>query len=1411
MAVGESKAAQNTVTSVQMPSQGASRLQSAESAPTEHIKFVLAGSNFLSSSSFFWVFRLLWKCLTKDPENIEVSVNHRTSSESSSLALSNAWDHHHDLLKACMSAFGPYYAVLGLWKVLWGVFTWAMAWYLLQEMMRHPTYLLAGLILVCACGSAVAIQRLYHDTFVVGLRVKAAILDLIYRRCMVLSPANVNIGHIMTMIANDVEAIADCSTQFHFLWSAGFEVAAILIIAYVLSGWRAALAPILVVVAVIIPVQIYLGKVVSDTSRRFLASASRRLHLMTEILTAIKLVKFYAWEDVVRDKIAAIRAHEATAAYRQIRARAINFAFVFAGPVVAALSCLLVLQLSNYKLDPILAFTLVSLFNTLRYPLLMLPLAVKSFSSACSAFTSINVLLNKPEMRDQRDTRQCGDKNIIFRDASLKWEHSDTNTLKNISLRVEPGEILAVVGGVGSGKSSLVAAMLGQMQIVDGMVSARGLMSFCPQEPWLINSTLRENILFGTEFDHKRYCETIKICSMERDLSLFPEGDLLPISERGANLSGGQRQRVSIARAVYSYSDIILLDDPLSALDQAVGRQIFDSCIKMFLKDRAVVLVTHQLQYLPECSNIAIMENGCVAEYGSFYDLMAIKDGRLRKLMHEFSDFENSIVPETIDEGVLHIIRMPSGHLSPSTSMVDLSSQSENKAIELTDVIVSPPSPTKATIASQSAITRIAQYNPQLTAQLHPVDEAILTQKAEYEHKSMFGPKHFPLDANGHDDREFSRTVSHNMTQTLTTITRPFFDDADVKGDKRISDKWVASRRSWIRYMRQAGTISQALSLFFFFWLVHCMRLASDVWVKVWQGAPGSSYKAYSLGASNDVTVYAVIIFLFATGVTIRGLWLASSTAAKARSLHDSMLRSLIRAPMSFYDKTPLGRILQSSSKHQSDADDRLPDALLQWMQYVPLAIGSLAIMTWQSSLPLYMFVVIIVLFFLAGLLVWFPRTSGADNYYKNQQAISRTMLYSHITASLEGLFSIRAFRCQDRFQTMLMGHMNTVSANDLAGQSIRFLIALYIDVICSISIFFCAFFFVVSPSDSATIGLSLSNALQLLVFVQWALRMWEEASASMQSIGNLQFMAEKIPAEAPAVVPASRPDADWPTDGSITFQDVVLRYSTFGVAVLKRISFQIQPMEKIGIVGRTGSGKSTLLVSLLRIVELSAGRIVIDGVDIAKLGLEDLRRRIAIIPQESVLFSGTIRHNLDPTGINEDDALWHSLDAVNLADKIRALPQGLDTNVESHGPRFSLGQRQLFCIARAILMKSRVVVLDEATAAIDAETDAMVQRAITLNFTDCTVLTIAHRLNTIIQSDRILIMDAGKVVEFDKPLTLLDNKGHFHSLVENTGPETARKLRQLAQEKFEKDQDRDMQKTDAEFFTKFIRPIDPL
>ncbi|KAI0229208.1 hypothetical protein L0F63_004555 [Massospora cicadina] len=596
----------------------------------------------------------------------------------------------------------------------------------------------------------------------------------------------------------------------------------------------------------------------------------------------------------------------------------------------------------------------------------------------------------------------------------------------------------------------------------------------------------------------------------------------------------------------------------------------------------------------------------------------------------------------------------------------------------------------------------------------------------------------------------------------------------DSKRGVLVTEDLSASKmgfRDVVLYLAAGLGTTLTLATFAYFFLVHCVRLFSDFWLNFWipdrlSFGTGRHGDAIYLGS------YGAFTLVFTFGVLTRGLAFAYGAAKKAHVLHDDMFDSVMRAPMGFFDTTPLGRILSAFSKHQLHVDDTMPDALMQSLQYAPLALGALILVAvvvhWSNAIAT------VVLVALGLGMVYL--TSPAENKLKQLEAITKPPIYAHLTASLEGLFSIRAYHAENRFDRINLDLLDCNHRNLYALQTMKTWVAFYLDILSSFVVFFTALFLVMfsdrtNPSRaSSNAGLALSNALQMLVFLQWTIRMLGDVQAQMGSVGQLVFYGREIPAEAPVEIPDTKPANSWPAEGQIEFRNVVLRYHKFGVNVLKNVSFIIRPSEKVGIVGRTGSGKSTLLVSLLRIVEAAEGQILIDGVDIAKLGLKDLRTKVAIIPQEPVLFVGSIRTNLDPFNQTTDEEIWRALDAVHLADKIRSMPNQLESEVIENGKNFSLGQRQLFCIARAVLSNTKVLVLDEATAAIDMATDLIIQSAIKENFAGMTVLTIAHRLNTIIECDKVLVMDGGRP------------DGQFASLVAQTGQVTANKLREIAQ-----------------------------
>jgi ABC-type multidrug transport system fused ATPase/permease subunit len=545
--------------------------------------------------------------------------------------------------RSLIRSFGTEYALIGIYKLAWAAFTWLCAYYFLQQTLLFIQnkedyfvgHMYAMSLFISALLSSVFIHQLYGECARIGIKVKAAVSVLIYRKSLRLSRVRGGAGEVINILSTDLTRVNDLVANFHFLWSAFVESALIIILSFLTIGIST--LPALGFVLILTPIQMYLGKLTSDLNRDQTSLTTERVHLMSEILTAIKLIKFYAWEKPFSQKISEIREKELNRILRGMIIKAINFMVVFAIPVWAALTCLGMYVGLRNTLTAAISFTVLSLFNTLRYPFFMLPMAVRSYSGAITAFERLDKFMHSEEVEEVHPESAPENSDVVFeiKNADFKWDGADTEqpTLQNINLVGRRGMKIAVIGDVGSGKSSLIAALLGQIRQVNGdKMKLYGNVSFSPQQAWLLNETLRENILFGTSMNRRRYKEVIRVCSLQRDLSLLVAGDQTELAERGANLSGGQRQRTSLARAVYHDSDLVLLDDPISAVDQHVGRHIFEECFLKFLKNKTCVISLHQLQYLPQMDWVVVMKNGKITMQGTYSQLMA-----------ESEDFSNLI------------------------------------------------------------------------------------------------------------------------------------------------------------------------------------------------------------------------------------------------------------------------------------------------------------------------------------------------------------------------------------------------------------------------------------------------------------------------------------------------------------------------------------------------------------------------------------------------------------------------------------------------------------------------------------------------------------------------------------------------------------------------------------------------
>ncbi|KAI8912689.1 P-loop containing nucleoside triphosphate hydrolase protein, partial [Gorgonomyces haynaldii] len=1078
----------------------------------------------------------------------------------------------------------------------------------------------------------------------IGIRVRAILIDLVYRKSLqriCKSQENADAGRVINLMSVDASKILEATSYFMDSYATLIEVIIGPLYLIYVAGW-AGLAGFGVML-VMMPIGALIGRLTERLQRKLMKSTDARINAINEVLQGIRILKFFSWEERFEAKISQLRENELQNLWTYVIVNGLSRMMWISTPVIVSFVTFSTLSYLTGDLDASTAFTALAIFNWIRNPLAGLPVIIVRLAEAYVGFSRIQQYLDETEYTNYLEP---SDQVQFLKESSFAWELNQQPkrqfSLKSLDLVFPEGGLTVIYGPTGAGKSTLLHALLGELHCISGGVKIKGPIAYSSQLVWLQNATIRDNILFGEPFDEQRYASVLTDCALLRDLETLDGGDLTEIGEKGVNLSGGQKARIALARAVYSKAQIVLLDDPLSAVDAPTAKHLFERAIcGKLMKNRTRILVSHAISLCETQADYVVQLNRGIIVSSE------------HKLVHP-------LVTETIDQPV------------------KLSQKEKNLVLA----------------------------------------------------------------------------------------------ESRFKGSVSLQVYWT--------YIMAAGGFMFLFFVMLSYGFAQLSVVSNDWWLKTWADQ------------FNDKETNYVLIYLALSTCTIlayfsRILVIASGSLHGSRNLHSQLIHKILRSPIRFFEKTPMGRIMNRASKDIKDVDQEVAFFGGDFFGNLMRTLAFMTVIVFITPSALIGIVPVALTFSFIGLR--YVRTSRE---LKRLDSNTRSPIFSHFGETISGQTTIRAYGRSEAFVTDLHRKIDLNHqafsfmwiANRWLGTRVDFVGAL-ITLSTTMAVVYNVMYGLGMNAGAA--GLSMTYALSFTEALLWMIRMHALLEMELNAVERIgEYL--KLEEEAPPVIESNRPPHNWPDKGKIEVKDLSMRYSEDSDLVLNKVSFSLEPRQKLAIVGRTGAGKSTLSLAFFRFIEHCGGSITIDDINISKIGLHDLRSQLTIIPQDPVLFSGDLRSNLDPIAIYSDQDIWEALrlsgflnsiqsarsrDASNTSGLSKStVPEHitLDTFVEEGGRNFSQGQRQLLCLARALLRKCNVIILDEATASVDHDTDAMIQETIKKGFGFATLLCIAHRLRTIIDYDRVLVLDKGIVSQFGSPRELIGKQGIFRTMCQESG-----------------------------------------
>ncbi|XP_027924832.1 ABC transporter C family member 10-like [Vigna unguiculata] len=1246
----------------------------SEVDPDNHVTpFAKAG--FLSKMSFWWLNPLMKRGQEKtlqDEDMPKLRESDRTEScylsflerlnrekgkeplSQSSVLWTIVWCHRREIL---MTGFFALLKVLSLstGPVLLNAFI------LVSEgngSFKYEGYVLVISLFIIKIIESLSQRQWYFRSRLVGMKVRSLLTAAIYKKLLRLSSAarlTHSGGEIMNYVTVDAYRIGEFPYWFHQSWTTCLQICIAVVILFHAIG--IATISSLVVIVLTVLCNTPLAKLMHKLQSKLMVAQDERLKASSEALTNMKVLKLYAWETHFRKAIERLRNLELKLLRSVQLKKAYNIFLFWSSPVLVSAASFGTCYFLNIPLHANNLFTFVATIRLVQEPITAIPDVIGVVIQAKVAFARIIQFLNAPELQSAnfRNKSFDGSKGSIkIKSADFSWEGNESkSTLRNINLEIRHGQKFAICGEVGSGKSTLLATILGEVPMIKGTIEVYGKFAYVSQTAWIQTGTIRENILFGSDLDGHRYQETLRRSSLLKDLELFPHGDLTQIGERGVNLSGGQKQRIQLARALYQNADVYLLDDPFSAVDAHTATNLFNEYIMDGLKEKTVLLVTHQVDFLPAFDSVLLMSNGEILESAPYHHLLSTS--------REFQDLVNA-------------------H--------------------------------KKTAGSNKPMNVSSSKRPSISA------KEITQASKENQLKETYG----------------NQLIKEEEREIGDTGLKPY-----------------------LQYLNQ----TKGYIYFFVTSLCHLLFVICQILQNSWMAANVDNNQVSTLRL---IVVYCMIGALSTVFLLIRTLLLVALGIQSSKYLFLQLTNSLFRAPMSFYDSTPLGRILSRVSSDLSIMDIDIPFIIAYTVGgttnfYTNLMV--LAIITWQI-----LFIAVPMVYIAIRLQKYYFSTAKE---VMRMNGTTKSFVANHVAETNAGVVTIRAFEEDNRFFEKSLDLIDINASPFFHSFASNEWLIQRLEIVSAVLLSSTALCMVTLPPgtfSSGFIGMALSYGLTLNAQLVFSIQSQCNLANYIISVERInQYM--HIPSEAPEVVEGNRPPSDWPVAGKVELNDLQVRYRPDGPLILHGITCTFEAGHKIGIVGRTGSGKSTLISALFRLVEAAGGKIVVDGIDISSIGLHDLRSRFGVIPQDPTLFNGTVRYNLDPLSQYSDHEIWEVLGKCQLREVVQEKFQGLNSPVVEDGSNWSMGQRQLFCLGRALLRRSRILVLDEATASIDNATDLILQKTIRTEFADCTVITVAHRIPTVMDCTMVLSISDGRLVEYDEPTKLMTKEGSlFKQLV---------------------------------------------